>query len=225
MSAPAFTVLFDLDGTFLDTAPDMIAALNRLRQERDLAPLPDADLRGAVSHGSMAMIQAGFQLHPDDPDFAPLQHRFLNLYERNLATLTRPFQGMDTVIDTLDQQHIRWGIVTNKPGYLTEPLLATLNLSQRCACIISGDTLPQRKPDPEPLLHACRLAGGSPKYSIYVGDAERDIEAGRRAGMKTLAAMYGYISAQDPPERWQADHLIQHPLDILARLQEYQAEV
>jgi len=219
-SAPV-TLLFDLDGTFLDTAPDMISALNLLRLELHLPPLPNKTLRGVVSHGSIALIQAGFQRMPEDDGFEALQHRFLSIYQRSLAILTQPFQGMEHVIDKLDQQHIRWGIVTNKPAYLTEPLMDAMHLSRRAGCIISGDTLPQRKPDPEPLLHACRLLGGSPERSIYVGDAERDIEAGRRAGMTTLAALYGYIGEQDDPEAWQADHLIKHPLEILTYLKTY----
>jgi N-acetyl-D-muramate 6-phosphate phosphatase len=209
------TILFDLDGTLLDTAPDMIGALNTLRKEQSLPALPSETLRGSVSHGSAAMISAGFNLTPDDETFTLLQQRFLEIYQNNIAVETRLFPGMETVIDTLDQKKIAWGVVTNKPSWLTEPLLQTLNLAQRCACIISGDSLPEKKPDPKPLLHGCEIAGGQARQSLYIGDAQRDIEAGNRAGMQTMLANWGYIGEQDCPDDWQADHIIQDPLEIL----------
>ena len=127
---------------------------------------------------------------------------------------------MEDVVSTLEQNNIPWGIVTNKPGWLTEPLLEALSLTERCGCIVSSDTLPEKKPHPAPLLHGCKLAGGDPTLCVYVGDAERDIEAGRRAGMKTLIAKYGYISEQDQIDKWQADDTINHPAEILEWLHE-----
>ncbi len=215
MLASASTVLFDLDGTLLDTAPDLAAALNATLQLNGREPLPYERIRPVVSHGGKALIELGFGLDPQHPDFKPLRKQLLDLYQANIAVETRLFPGMDEVLDSLEQRGIRWGIVTNKPGWLTDPLLDALQLSARAACVVSGDTLPERKPHPAPLLHACRLAGCSPAEALYVGDAERDIEAGRNAGMRTLVALFGYLMEHDQPARWGADALIEKPADIL----------
>lgn len=212
-------VLFDLDGTLLDTAPDMARALNRLRAERGLAALPFEVLRPVVSHGSVGLLRVGFDRRPDDADYPELQQRFLALYRADLAAATALFAGMDSVLDWLEAQRIAWGVVTNKPGWLTEPLMAELDLTRRAACIVSGDTLAERKPHPAPLLYACQHIGADPLASVYVGDAERDIEAGRRVGMTTLAAAYGYLHADEDPLAWHPDGLLDSPAALLDWLQ------
>jgi len=208
-------VLFDLDGTLADTAPDLAWALNEVRREQGLAPLPFEHIRPAVSHGSRALIERGFGLDPSDATFEPLRRRLLDLYRDNLARHTRLFDGMDEVLDTLEARGLHWGVVTNKPAWLTEPLLAALDLDHRAAAIVSGDTVDQRKPHPAPLLHACALAGADAARCLYVGDARRDIEAGRAAGMHTLVALFGYLDDDDDPAAWNADALVATPADIL----------
>lgn len=210
------TVLFDLDGTLLDTAPDLAFALNRVRAEQGLDPLAFEDIRPVVSHGSVGLLRLGFGLKPEDePRFGILRQRLLDIYQDHLAVQTRLFPGMESVLDTLEARGMCWGVVTNKPGWLTEPLLAQLGLAQRAACIVSGDSTAKRKPDPEPMLHACQLSGTDASTSVYVGDAQRDIEAGRRAGMKTLVALFGYIGADENPANWGADALLREPADLL----------
>ena len=208
-------VLFDLDGTLLDTAPDMARALNRLRSARGLHALPFDRIRPLVSHGAAAMIRIGFALEPEDPGFAELRQQFLEIYRADLAAETVLFSGMDAVLSQLESSSVPWGVVTNKPAWLTEPLMIELDLFKRAACVISGDTTPRRKPDPEPLMHACRVVGVEPNRTVYVGDAERDIVAGKRAGMKTVAARFGYLDAFEEPESWEADAIIGKPEDLL----------
>ena len=215
MPGSARTVLFDLDGTLLDTAPDLAAALNATLQLNERAALPFETIRPVVSHGGRALIELGFGIDPQHPDFEPLRKQLLDLYQANIAVHTALFPGMADVLDELENRGIRWGVVTNKPGWLTEPLLDALDLGSRAACIVSGDTLKERKPHPAPLLHACKLAGCQPEQTLYVGDAERDIEAGRNAGMHTLVALFGYLMEHDRPENWGADALIEQPADIL----------
>lgn len=215
------TVLFDLDGTLADTAPDLAYALNVVRQENGYQPLPFDTIRPVVSHGGTALIRLGFSIEPDHTDFNTLRDRLLEIYRDNLARHTRLFPGMDAVLDEIEQRGMRWGVVTNKPAWLTEPLLEALELSQRAACIVSGDSTAKRKPDPEPMFYACHLAGSHAAECVYIGDAERDIEAGRRAGMQTLVAMFGYVGTEDRPEQWGADHLINEPLEIISWLNEH----
>ena len=210
----ASALLLDLDGTLLDTAPDMGGALNRLRAEHDLEPLPAATIRPAVSHGAMRLVALGFPEAAGD-DFETLRLRFLDLYAANLAVGTRLFPGFDAVLDSLEAQGLPWGIVTNKPGWLTDPLLAALGLDRRAACAVSGDTLAERKPHPLPLLHAARLVGVEPERCVYVGDAERDIQAGRAAGMTTVVAAYGYIPADEDPQQWQPHGVVNAPDELL----------
>jgi phosphoglycolate phosphatase len=209
-------MLFDLDGTLLDTAPDMARALNQLRLERSQPELPLERIRPFVSHGAAGLIRLGFGLQPDDPEFGPLRLRFLSLYDAALAVDTALFTGMEHVLARLEKRRIPWGIVTNKPGWLTDPLLHALDLFQRAGCVVSGDTVPRRKPDPEPLLHACNLIGIEPQRCVYIGDAERDVQAGNRAGMTTLIARYGYLGAEDAPEAWEAHGIVDSPEDLLA---------
>ena len=214
-AADTAAVLFDLDGTLADTAPDLAHALNTVRAERGLAPLPFARIRPVVSHGATALIRLGFALTPEDEDFEPLRQRLLAVYQDQLTCRTRLFPGMAELLAELERRNVPWGVVTNKPARLTEPLLAGLGLAQRAACIVSGDSTPERKPHPAPLLHACRLLDRAERHCLYVGDAQRDIEAGRRAGMKTLVALFGYLDADDDPAAWQADGLIHHPREVL----------
>ena len=209
------TVLFDLDGTLLDTAPDLANALNAVLRYNDRSPLPFDQIRPAVSHGGRALIELGFKLGPDHPDFAPLKRQLLDHYQAHIAEQTTLFPGMGEVLNSIEQRGFNWGVVTNKPAWLTEPLMDALDLSRRAAAIVSGDTLNECKPHPAPLLHACKLAGSEPETCLYVGDAERDIRAGHHAGMPTLVAMFGYLMEDDEPETWGATALIQHPSDIL----------
>jgi len=210
-------VLFDLDGTLLDTAPDMIAALNALRRAEGLPDLPFEQLRGHVSHGAIRLIERGFQLGTG-PRFEALRLRFLDLYRQDLAVRTRLFDGLGEVLDTLEVLRVPWGVVTNKPGWLTEPLLAAVGLAARAGCVVCGDTLHERKPSPAPLLHAAAQLGTAPAACTYVGDAERDVQAGRAAGMRTLVAAFGYIDSDEDPVTWQADGIVTRPDDLLAAL-------
>jgi phosphoglycolate phosphatase len=209
------TVLFDLDGTLLDTAPDLADALNALLEENSCAPLPYADIRPVVSHGGIALVDLGFRLAHADPRFEPLRRRLLDIYRANISRKTRPFPGMLELLERLEARAINWGVVTNKPGWLTDPLLRELDLFDRAACVVSGDTLEQRKPHPAPMLHACEQAGSTPAQCVYVGDAQRDVEAGRNAGMHTLVALFGYIPLDDDVHTWQADAMISAPGELL----------
>lgn len=211
---PIEAVLFDLDGTLLDTAPDMAAALNRLLAENEREAMPYDRLRPVVSHGAKGLLTAGFgpNLPPDDA--ADLTRRFLDLYAENIAVGTTLFDGMREVLYFIEARGLRWGIVTNKPGWLTDKVLEELDILPRPGCVIAGDTLPERKPHPAPLEHAADLLEICPTRCVYVGDAERDIQAGRAAGMRTLIAGYGYIEAHEVPHAWQADGRLDHPLDL-----------
>lgn len=211
-------VLFDLDGTLLDTAPDLIHAANQLRQEQGLPSLEDCVYGPVVSHGSAAIIERSFNLAMDDPRMQPLRQRFLDLYRESVSRSSRPFDGIPELLEQIEQRGLRWGIVTNKPGWLTRPLLEDLGLAARTACLVTGDTLPCRKPDPAPVRHACELLGLHPSRVVILGDAMRDVDAGQRAGTATLVALFGYICAEDRPAEWGADGLISHPLDLLTWL-------
>ncbi|MDH3688859.1 MAG: HAD-IA family hydrolase [Gammaproteobacteria bacterium] len=209
-------VWFDLDGTLADTAPDLTHALNTLLVQEGLEPLSVREVRPHVSHGSVALIQRGFGLGQNDPGGEALRHRLLQLYRDRLCHDTTLFPGMETLISSLEQLGVKWGVVTNKPAFLTDPLMSELGLSHRAACIVSGDTTCRTKPHPDSLLHACKLSRTSARNCIMVGDAERDIEAGRRAGMKTLVALFGYIHANDHPQQWGADGMLSAPTDLLS---------
>ena len=211
-------VLFDLDGTLADTAPDLGHALNLQRERHGLPPLPQEIIRPYASHGTVGLFDIGFGLTPQDARFAPMREEYLALYTANLCLHTTLFPGMAELLAALEARNISWGVVTNKPARFTEPLLELLGLSKRAASIISGDTCAHPKPHPEPLLCAAREIGVAPQSCLYVGDAERDIEAARAAGMSALIADYGYLSAEDRPETWGADGRIDTPLGILAFL-------
>jgi phosphoglycolate phosphatase len=220
LKPPLRSVLFDLDGTLLDTAPDLAFACNAAAREAGLEPQPLAALKPLISGGASAMLRHILGASRQEADFTPLIERMLALYEENIAVHTRFFDGMETVLDELESRQLTWGIVTNKVTRFTEPLLQSLNLLERPACIISGDTLPEQKPHPMPMLEACRRIGCQPAQCVYIGDARRDIEAGRNAGMATLVALYGYVGADDPAESWGADGLLRHPHELLIWLDE-----
>jgi 2-phosphoglycolate phosphatase len=209
------TVLFDLDGTLLDTAPDLTYALNQVLREESRSALSLAALRPLVSHGAKALIRYAFSLEPGDPGFEARRERLLEVYRANLARETRPFPGILEVLDILEARGLNWGVVTNKPSWLTEPLLAALALLDRAACVISGDTAEHAKPHPAPMLLACRQAGSQAFECLYIGDAQRDIEAGRNAGMRTLIAGFGYVPPDIDINVWNADGIIERPQEIL----------
>jgi len=215
------TVLFDLDGTLADTAPDLAYALNSLLEEQGQAPLPYQVIRPVVSHGGIALVKLGFGIDENAGEFAPLRQRLLEIYRANIARETRLFEGMSPLLDTLEARGLNWGVVTNKPAWLTEPLLEALGVKSRAATIVSGDTLPERKPHPAPMLLACEQAGSDAAHCLYVGDAQRDIEAGRNAGMRTLVALFGYLGETDFPGHWQADGMVDKALDILDWLERW----
>ncbi len=208
-------ILFDLDGTLVDTAPDIADALNHTLAANNRPRLPFATIRPKVSLGAAAMLELAFAIRQSDPEFDRLRQQFLQCYQDNLAVHSAPFPGMDRVLKRITANDMKWGIVTNKPGWLTGPLLTALGLDKRTPCIVSGDTLTVCKPDPAPLLHACQLLQCDPAKTLYVGDAERDIQAGRGAGMKTLVAAYGYLGADDKPLEWGADGIINRPTQVL----------
>lgn len=211
-------VLFDLDGTFADTAPDLAATVNRLREESGLAPMPLAELRPFVSQGARGMLKAGLRLATDAPEYGEFFQRFMQHYGRAFCVETVLFPGMAELIETLEARGIAWGIVTNKSQRFALPLMESLGYARRAACIVSGDSAPRAKPHPNPMLLACRLAGCNPEASVYVGDDVRDIQAGRAVGMRTIAARYGYLGDGGPIESWQADHLVDHPDEIAGLL-------
>jgi 2-phosphoglycolate phosphatase len=204
-------VLFDLDGTLVDTAPDLVAVLNRMLLEQRRPRMPYAIARNVVSNGAAGLIRLGFGEESEER-YASLRRRFLELYQENICVNSRLFIALDSISKELDE--IRWGIVTNKPHSLTEPLLERLGLSGRTGCVVSGDRLPQRKPDPAPLQLAAAELGVEPTRCVYIGDAPRDIEAGRAAGMSTVAAAYGYIRPGEDLSAWGADVVMRRPRDL-----------
>lgn len=216
MTATAYkAVLLDLDGTLVDTAPDMAAAINSLRGDHGLAPLPYSAIRPVVSHGAKGLLDLAFGDDMAPEREAALRKEFLAIYRTMLCVGTRLFPGFAEVLAQLEAWSVLWGVVTNKPAGLTEPLLEALQIRGRAACIVSGDTLERSKPDPLPLQHAASLLGLAPAQCLYVGDAERDVQAGQAAGMDVLIADYGYIADSEEPHTWQARGNISRPEDIL----------
>ena len=212
------TVLFDLDGTLVDTAPDMAAALEILCDEEQQTRLAYSQVRPIVSNGSVALVTLAFGKKLDKQTLERLKTRYLEIYQNHLVVHSQLFDEMDELLQQLEHNNIKWGVVTNKPGWLTEPLMESLGLDQRAACIVSSDSTKNRKPHPEPMYFACKLTETRPEECIYVGDAQRDIEAGQNAGMKTIIAEYGYIGDWENTEDWQADHSIQSPGQLLGYL-------
>jgi phosphoglycolate phosphatase len=209
------TVLFDLDGTLIDTAPDLAYALNLTRSNYGLPPIEFNDIRQVVSLGGAAMIKLAFNVEKTDAEFPEIRDKFLSIYSDNIHTHSKLFDGMENVINTLDDTGYRWGIVTNKPEWLTTPLLESMGLDKRVKCVVSGDTLPYMKPSPEPLLHACKQLQCPADVCVYIGDAKRDIEAGCAAGMLTIIATYGYIEETTILDEWGANSMISHPEELL----------
>ena len=209
-------VLFDLDGTLLDSAPDLYAALVRQCAEEGVAPPDYAPVREVVSRGSRAILRCAFGDRGESAVEA-LVPRYLAFYEEELARDTHAFTGVDAMLDGLERQGIRWGVVTNKPGFLTDPLLARIGWTGRAAAVVSGDTLPVKKPDPAPVRLACETAGIDPARSLFVGDDRRDVQAGAAAGLYTVAVRWGYLDGGDP-DAWQADAVIDHPDDLTRML-------
>lgn len=207
-------VLLDLDGTLLDTARDMAHALNRLRVAEGLAELPFETIRPCVSHGAPRLLRLGFG-ETETARYESLRQRFLDFYRAGLAVHTCLFAGFERVLAAIEKAGLRWGIVTNKPGWLTDPLLAELGLAARCGCVVSGDTLAERKPHAMPLLHAARMLGLEPRQCLYFGDSERDVQAARNAGMIPLVAGFGYLHECDDPAGWQAEAVLSRPEDLL----------
>ena len=201
----------------LDTAPDFLRVLNGMLTERGREPLPLEAIRPNVSHGAGRVVRAGFP-DADEQQFADLQRSFLDIYRAGLSIETRLFDGMERVLQALAASGLHAGIVTNKAAWLTDPLLEEMGLTPRFSCVVSGDTVARRKPHPLPMLHAAMLTGVDPAECIYVGDAERDIQAAHSAGMPGLVANYGYIPAQDDPALWRGDGYLDTPLDLLGWL-------
>lgn len=212
-------LLFDLDGTLADTAPDLVAALNRLLIAEGRPPVPFAIARNHASHGAVGLLRLGLGLDADEPVNEALRQEFIAVYTRFGHNNSRLFIALDSLVSVVSNCGAAWGIVTNKPADLTLTLLARLGVGGRAGTIVSGDTLPQRKPHPAPLLHAARELGVEPRDCIYLGDAERDIEAGRAAGMRTVATSYGYIRPGEDFRRWKADAHVDHPRKVGGLLQ------
>lgn len=219
MHLPHDAVLFDLDGTLIDTAPDFVSVLNRQLLAHGRDPLPAARIRAVVSQGSRAVVALGFgDLHPtDSDDFERLRQEFLDSYLRHIADESRLFPGMEELLAGLESRGTPWGIVTNKPSRYTTPLLAALGLHERCRTAICPDMVNHSKPHPEPMLKAAHEIRVAPEACVYVGDHRRDIEAGRNAGMRTVAAGYGYVLDGEAAADWDADHTVDTVFE-LARL-------
>ncbi|WP_339339618.1 HAD-IA family hydrolase [uncultured Oceanicoccus sp.] len=214
-------VLFDLDGTLIDTAPDFAVVVNRLLKNHGKAELPYSAIRATVSHGARALVTLAFDLREGDDGFDALRQELLDLYGQHLSVNTALFPGMDALLLWLDSCNIPWGIVTNKPRRYAEPIVADLRLSERCSVMVCPDDVSHTKPDPEPMFLACEQLGCDAERTLYIGDHRRDIEAGKNAGMKTIAVNYGYIEADDPAENWQADFYVDHASDIQTLLSQH----
>lgn len=212
-------VLFDLDGTLADTAPDLAYALNQTLRHYGQKPLPYDAIRPVVSHGGIALIKLGFDMQLDDLGFEERRLFLLDVYLNNLCRETKLFDGMAEVIEQLEQRQIAWGIVTNKPAWLTDPLMQQMALADATPAIVSGDTCANKKPHPEPIEYACQLLQVDPEHSWYVGDAGRDMQAARAAKCAAIGATYGYIYPDDPINAWDTDALVDQPSDLLTLLQ------
>ena len=211
-------VLFDLDGTLIDSAPDLAGAGNDMRVARGLAPYPLTHFRPMVGSGARGMVGRAFDVGPHDEQFAALRDEFLRRYEARMTQETSVFADMLPVLDTLGERALPWGIVTNKATRFSEPLVRALGLLGRAATLVCGDTTAHAKPHPEPLLEAARRMGVDASACVYVGDDLRDVQAGRAAGMRTVAVAWGYLGLGDAIESWGADHIVQTPRQFLQLL-------
>lgn len=207
-------LLFDLDGTFADTAPDLAFALNQTLDRYDRPALPFETIRTAVSHGGAALIRMGFNIESDASGFEEKRHYLLDVYRNNICRETRLFDGLENLLSGLEREGLPWGIVTNKPSWLTDPLMDALEMTTRASVIVSGDTCDNNKPHPQPILHACEQMAVDPTNCVYVGDAERDIVAGKAAGSPTIAALYGYFLPEDDPHSWNADATVNNVVEL-----------
>lgn len=206
-------VLFDLDGTLIDTAHDMVAVLQLMQRDRGIEPSSFESAQIYVSHGAIGLLSHGFpKLKIDYGDI--LHKEYLNRYSKMICVKSKIYEHLDSLLVELDSQRLPWGIVTNKPEHLTLPLLTELDLISRLSCVISGDTLPVRKPHPDPILLGCKIIDVNPKSTIYIGDAERDIEAGRASGCTTIAASYGYINEKENIQDWNADIIAKNTKEL-----------
>ena len=217
-------VLFDLDGTLADTAPDMARTVNLMREKRGMAPVPAEQVRPHVSSGARGMILSAFGVRTDHPDYAAMRTEFLDLYVDNLCIGTRLFPGMDQLLDALDAWGLKWGVVTNKFERLARPVMAGLGLEGRAGVVVGGDTCPRPKPYPDSLFHAASVLGVAPARTLYVGDDERDVQAARAAGMPVIVAGYGYLGEERAPALWGADAIMQSVPEIQAWVRSQSAE-
>jgi len=211
-------VLFDLDGTLADTAPDLGFALNQQRLARGMPELPIEAVRSQASSGARGLLKIGFGIEPGQSGYENMRDEFLDIYEDNVARSSRLFTGVPALLEQIERRGLRWGIVTNKAERFTFPLLRALDVFERAACVICGDTTPNPKPHPAPLLAAAEKLGIPARQCIYVGDDERDVQAGHAAGMPVVVARYGYLGNGTPPERWGADGFVDAPADLLRLL-------
>lgn len=212
-------VLFDLDGTLIDSAPDLAAAADRMRTDRGLSPLGLEQFRPMAGAGARGMLGLAFGLTPDHAEYEAYKSEFLDNYERELTVRTGPFDGVAELLQALQSNGLRWGIVTNKIERFALPLVRHLTVLSSADVVVGGDTTPHPKPHPEPLLEAARRLGLDPVQCVYVGDDERDIAAGRAAGMQTIAARYGYLGIRADTEEWGADHSVNEPMGVLKCLE------
>lgn len=212
------TILFDLDGTLVDTAPDLGYALNIQLQRHGKEPLSDEKIRPFASHGSRGLIGLGFGIKPADANFIAMRDEYLSIYDTVFTRSPVLLPGIADLLKVIEHKGLRWGIVTNKPRRFTQRLIENMGLDKRAACVVSGDDAPQPKPSPATLLMACEQIGVMPEQCIYVGDAERDIQAGKAAGIQTVVALFGYIDASDKPTEWGADMMINAPSELLNAL-------
>lgn len=218
MPSPPQAVLFDLDGTLVDTADEFVVVVQALQAEHNLSPM-DADIiRSLVSNGSWTLVKVALGMEESHPELAAKRERLLELYTEVLGTVAQPYPGMTDLLTELARRNIPWGVVTNKPRPYTEPLMETLNFDPAPACVVCPDDVTDTKPHPEPLYLACKQIGCVPHRCVYVGDHVRDIDAGRSAGMYTIAARYGYIEASDDPSSWGADASVDHSTELLSAL-------
>lgn len=207
-------VLFDMDGTLLDTAPDFIAICQAMLADRGLPAVDDSLIRGVISGGARAMVASTFGMHPDAEGFEALRLEFLERYQRDCAVHTRLFDGMERLLADIEHGKLPWGVVTNKPVRFAEPIMQRLGLAERSALLVCPDHVKNSKPDPEPLILACKTLQLDPASVLFIGDDLRDIESGRAAGTRTAAVRYGYIHPQDNPDNWGADVVVDQPLDL-----------
>ena len=207
-------VLFDLDGTLVDSAPDLIAALNQALHDQDLNSISSTELKPYISYGAAAMINQCLDSNHDARTRSNILENMLSHYQANIAEHTRMFNGISTILNNIEASGLKWGVVTNKRKRFTEPLMQALGLTHRAACIVSGDSTAYSKPHPQPMLNACQIANVKADECLFIGDSALDIEAGNNVNMKTLAAVYGYLKPDDQPQLWGADALVNSPAEI-----------